>query len=481
MKNGFSRIWMAACAALVLGAAQAACEEPDLDDEGEGGYDNVYARDPNEITGSPGVGADRWVRRGERLSYVIYFENETNATASAQTISVTLPEDPSLDWSTLRLGEVAMGQSVDRSLEGRGAGSSASAPIGDGGWTVRTTVEEAAGSLKWTMRIWDPATEDHFPEDVYAGILPPNNPTNHCGEGHVAFSVCVKTNAVAGAKAAAAATIVFDANPPIATDPSWWNTVGLDIAVLPFADGIGYVGPYDGLPHGIDVVVTSPASGATVKYCDVQDGEYGAEPVTYAEVGTNTVWFLVEAPGHVPHYGSAKVVITPTDDAPVPLEPGDETGALHPTEAAARAAAERLYVAFPRDLADIATADERAAYTNLFHIVQRAVPSADGAAWRNVAVFTPAAVASLRASLDAALRGFDLSRITVEDTEWVVPNPVKGLYYALERTDSLAEGFGTHSYDLATSVDLVFNVNETGKRSGFFRLVVSACPPEVRP
>ena len=60
----------------------------------------------------------------------------------------------------------------------------------------------------------------------------------------------------------------------------------------------------------------------------------------------------------------------------------------------------------------------------------------------------------------------------------MVPNPVMGLYYALERTDSLTEEFKVHEWDIGNSVSITFVVNETGKKSGFFRLVISACPPD---
>ena len=65
------------------------------------------------------------------------------------------------------------------------------------------------------------------------------------------------------------------------------------------------------------------------------------------------------------------------------------------------------------------------------------------------------------------------------DTNWVVPNPVKGLYYALERTEDLASGFNVNAYREATSVSVTFTVNESGNAAGraFYRLLISACPP----
>ena len=434
----------------------------------------VRSFDPNDIVGPAGIGEKRYVARGERLAYTIDFENVSNATASAQMIRVTLPEDPNLDWTTLQLGEICLGNRFDLNLVGLASGSSRGL-TSESGYPVRTTVVEEDGKLVWTMRIWDETTADHFPDDAFAGILPPNNPTNHCGEGFVKYSVCVKSDAPQEAVVTAKGTIVFDTNQPIDTDPFWTNTVGLDIEVEPFADNIGYHGPYDGEAHGIDVVVREPKSGAAIKYAETEAGPYGTTPVTYRDEGTNTVWFTVEKTGYIPYRGFAKVVIDPADPSTVTLEPG-ETAGPYDDEAAARVAAEKTRVSFPKDLAEGVAQADKERYVRLFRVVAK--ETAEG--WKNVVEFTPEAEAELKAALTAALGTFDLSRITLEDTDWVVPNPVKGLYYALERTTDLNAGFNVHAYDAAMSVSVVFTVNEADNPAGraFYRLSVSACPPK---
>ena len=234
---------------LAMGLAMAAfAASAGLCDDG-GGSDNDYnsgkevkSFDPNDIVGPEGKGAQRYVSRGERLEYTIDFENVTNASASAQKICVTLPQDPNLDWTTLELGEIAMGNRSDLGFVGKKAGSVSTGLTTTEGYSVRSSVEEKAGNLVWTMRIWDDTTYDNYPEDALAGILPPNNKETHCGEGYVKYSVCVKTNAAQNAKIEACATIVFDNNEPIVTDPSWTNTVGLAIDV----EGIGWEGDWDG-------------------------------------------------------------------------------------------------------------------------------------------------------------------------------------------------------------------------------------------
>lgn len=468
IKNA-EKVFLALCLAMAASAASAG-----LCDDG-GGSDNDYnsgkevkSFDPNDIVGPEGKGAQRYVSRGERLEYTIDFENVTNASASAQKICVTLPQDPNLDWTTLELGEIAMGNRSDLGFVGKKAGSVSTGLTTSEGYSVRSSVEEKDGNLVWTMRIWDDTTYDNYPEDALAGILPPNNKETHCGEGYVKYSVCVKTNAAQNAKIEACATIVFDTNEPIVTDPSWTNTVGLAID----AESLGWEGDWNGEPHGITVTVNSPF-GCTVTYSEAEDGTYSATPVTYTDVGTNTVWFTVEKEGYTPYVGSAKVIVRPTAESPLPVEPGD-ISEVYADEEAATNSAKRLFVRFPSDLAPYVAELDKERYVNLFQVVTKKV---DGG-WQNEVAFTPEAAEELKESLDDALTSFDLSRITLENTDWVVPNPVKGLYYALERTEDLARGFDVHQYSDATSVSVTFTVNEVGKTRAFFRLLISACPPE---
>ena len=460
---------------LAMGLAMAAfAASAGLCDDG-GGSDNDYnsgkevkSFDPNDIVGPEGKGAQRYVSRGERLEYTIDFENVTNASASAQKICVTLPQDPNLDWSTLELGEIAMGNRSDLGFVGKKAGSVSTGLTTTEGYSVRSSVEEKAGNLVWTMRIWDDTTYDNYPEDALAGILPPNNKETHCGEGYVKYSVCVKTNAAQNAKIEACATIVFDTNEPIVTDPSWTNTVGLAIDV----EGIGWEGDWDGGPHGITVDVKSP-DDCTVTYSEAEDGTYSATPVTYTDVGTNMVWFTVEKEGYTPYVGSALVIVRPTAESPLPIEAGETSEVFEDYTTATNSAA-RMFVRFPSDLAPYVSQSEKETYVGLFRVVTKETTGG----WRNEVEFTPTAAEDLKESLTDALSSFDLSRITLENTEWVVPDPVKGLYYALERTEDLATGFDIHQYSDATSVSVTFTVNEVGKTRAFFRLVVSACPPE---
>ena len=75
----------------------------------------------------------------------------------------------------------------------------------------------------------------------------------------------------------------------------------------------GYKGEYDGKAHGINVTVTTPKTGYTVKYGE-KEGTYDKDSLTYTDAGVYTVYYKVTAKNYVAVTGSAKVEITAKDD-----------------------------------------------------------------------------------------------------------------------------------------------------------------------
>ena len=256
---------LALCGLTVLGSslAEEPCKGPDGDGSSSGGGTVAQSCDPNEISGPLGMGEKRYVPQGEWMDYTIYFENKTNATAAAQEVFVDLPMDANLDWSTLELGEIAFGDHIDTSLVGKSHGKASYALPGTN-TSVKTEVKMKDGVLSWYIRDWDPTTTDNFPASATGGFLPPNDPETHCGEGHLSFRVRVKPGAPDGAVIAASATIVFDSNAPIETDPSWWNTVGTIHDVKLEIDGVATnVTLIAGLPFGALPAPKTPRPGYT--------------------------------------------------------------------------------------------------------------------------------------------------------------------------------------------------------------------------
>ena len=78
--------------------------------------------------------------------------------------------------------------------------------------------------VSWYLRVVDTNAPGEWPDDPYDGFLPPNDET-HRGEGWLSYRIKVKENAPNGVRIDNGATIVFDYNDPIVTDPAWSNLV----------------------------------------------------------------------------------------------------------------------------------------------------------------------------------------------------------------------------------------------------------------
>ena len=218
---------------------------------GSSSYQVPHSCDPNEMRGKLGLGnpeTQRFVKPGEELTYTIYFENKTNATAAAQEVYVMNPLSEWLDWSTFKMHEVVFGDQIDLGLSDKSSGTSEVAMKGTN-LVVRTelvleengdagTRDACPYQAKWYMRIVDPTTDTGWPADIVAGFLPPNDET-HRGEGHITYSICVRADAPANLVISNSADIVFDHNPSIKTDPAWWNTVAFyHTPKLDLGDGV---------------------------------------------------------------------------------------------------------------------------------------------------------------------------------------------------------------------------------------------------
>ncbi len=89
-----------------------------------------------------------------------------------------------------------------------------------------------------------------------------------------------------------------------------WTPAG---GLRPVATVTSYDRTYDGAGHGIEVNVTQPASGATVKYALDAEGPYAEEEILFTNVTETavTVWYTVEADGYASVTNSGTVKISP--------------------------------------------------------------------------------------------------------------------------------------------------------------------------
>lgn len=214
------------------------------DDDDDPPYDPepVVPRDPNDILGPEGFGAERWVAASDTLNYTIRFENAADAAAPAQEVVITQQLDADLDWRTFRVDDFGFGdQRVE--LDGKTAFLQRRIDLTETkGYLldVSAAIDTTTGLVTWTLRTIDPATGE-LPVDAQLGFLPPNRDENGVsdgrGEGFVTYSIKAKRTAATGTVVDATARIIFDTEEPIDTPPIF-NTLdaGLptsEVAVLP--------------------------------------------------------------------------------------------------------------------------------------------------------------------------------------------------------------------------------------------------------
>jgi RHS repeat-associated protein len=181
----------------------------------------VTPHDPNEKTATAGVGTQHYVARGDEITYQIYFENKSTATAPAQEVFIDDTLDSNLDWSTFQLGEIAFGNQVVSTLSGMQSGAD-SVPAGNMLVDIIGTYITSTGQARWTLRTIDPATGD-LPADVFAGFLPPEDGTGR-GQGYVTFKARTRTDTPSETQIKNTASIVFDTEAPISTNEVF-NTI----------------------------------------------------------------------------------------------------------------------------------------------------------------------------------------------------------------------------------------------------------------
>jgi hypothetical protein len=158
------------------------------------------------------------------FSYTVNFENESSATAPAQTVTVTEQLDPNLDWSTFQLGDIGFGTFLVSVPPGRTSFSTRVDATATLGVFVDVTANFnlKTGVATWTFTALDPTTLD-LPMNLLAGLLPPNK-NEPQGQGFVSYMVNPKAGLATGTRINAQASVVFDTNAPVNTAPLF-NTI----------------------------------------------------------------------------------------------------------------------------------------------------------------------------------------------------------------------------------------------------------------
>jgi hypothetical protein len=206
--------------------------------------DGVTSLDPNDLVGPAGVGDEHWVSVSQTLQYTVRFENDpAKANAPAQTVSVSMNLDSTVNANTFRLASFTFAGMTFNDAAGRSYYSQRL----DCRDSLGVFVDVVAGvnvdqnKIFWTFKAVDPAT-GNLPSDPLTGLLPVNDSQHH-GEGSVSYTIKPKTTAKTRDIVAPKAQILFDANEPIDTPPLF-NTIDAGIpesrmTVLPAQSGSG--------------------------------------------------------------------------------------------------------------------------------------------------------------------------------------------------------------------------------------------------
>lgn len=190
----------------------------------------VLSLDPNEIIGPAGYGPERWVSVEATLPYTVLFENDPDfATAPAQKVLIEHYFDNDLNPFTFRLGDFGFGSHYFQ------------VPDNVSYYNNRLDLTDSLGLYVdvlagvdvdqkrafWIFQSIDPASGLSATLPAESGFLPVNDSITRAGEGFVRFTVQPWNTAQTGNPVNASASIVFDDNPPIATNVAT-NTLDAD-------------------------------------------------------------------------------------------------------------------------------------------------------------------------------------------------------------------------------------------------------------
>jgi RHS repeat-associated protein/uncharacterized repeat protein (TIGR01451 family) len=177
--------------------------------------------DPNALIGPTGYGTQGFIRPGGTWPYTVQFEND--GSVAAQDVTVTQQLDQNLNWSSFELGAFGFGSinvtvppgltDYETTVAYRNTDS------GSLNVQVAANFNVQTGLLTVTFISLDPLT-GQAPAGVFDGFLYPKSTSLTGSEGYVQYTVQPKANLATGTAINQQASVVFDINSPITTNPA---------------------------------------------------------------------------------------------------------------------------------------------------------------------------------------------------------------------------------------------------------------------
>ncbi|MFN0127301.1 MAG: Ig-like domain-containing protein [Verrucomicrobiales bacterium] len=253
----------------------------------------LHPEDPNDIVAPAGYGPQHFVRGDEPLSYQIRFENHESATAPVSQIIIRQLLDPDADERSFRLGSIQLGDiRIDPPADQAFFTTEVDLRSGH-----RIVVRVTAGidvenrQAFWIISALDPDTGELM-DDPRFGLLPPQGDRSDA-QGQVTYSINAFPSSPSGARIDAAASIIFDTNAALETQPVF-NT--LDVAAPVTA--LTVVKPNAAVPvYNLSWTALDEVNGAGMQDTTIYVSENGGAFVVWLNQTTETSAVYVGAAG----------------------------------------------------------------------------------------------------------------------------------------------------------------------------------------
>lgn len=189
----------------------------------------IFSFDPNQKLVLTRHEAQGYISSNVLLPYHIDFENDTNATAAAQSVFVADRLTNTLDWTTFELGEIGFGDERIM-LPPQTQHFETNLPVTINGASfvvqIQAGIRLNSGEVFCTFRSIDLTTD--LPPPATSGFLPPEDGTGR-GQGHLTFFVRPKSGLPTGTEIRNVALVDFDGRETITTDQVDPHNPGLGV------------------------------------------------------------------------------------------------------------------------------------------------------------------------------------------------------------------------------------------------------------
>jgi len=191
---------------------------PPTKDLQSGDSQPAASSDPNEKLSPTGYGVHQLIGSETLLPYRVNFENEEDATAPAQIVTIADQLDTDLNWATFELTEIGFGdERIPVPADTQYFETSVATTYNNVDFDVQIVagIDLSTGKVFAYFYSIDPSTG--LPPAVDYGFLPPEDGTGR-GQGYLSYTIRPEKELTSGTEIRNVAEITFDYQETIATN-----------------------------------------------------------------------------------------------------------------------------------------------------------------------------------------------------------------------------------------------------------------------